>query len=430
MEHSATERSPAEAPVLRDNQAESRFEIRVGGELAGFVQYHRRGSELINLIHTEVGDEFRGAGIAGQLARYSLDAAREEKLAVLPGCPYIENWIRRHPGYADLVPENRRADFGLDELARSGNSIRVWLPDSPEALGGIPEPMTADVWTGGEPLPASRDEVEVIVMPFGVQPDVIREVASLPRLRLIQLRSAGAEAVIPYVPDGVTVCNARGAHDPATSEWVVGVIFAQLRGLPGFVRSQGAGAWKPGVTRSVAGKHVLIVGYGSIGAAVERRLAGWDVTVERVARRARPRTRTAPEVMGLDELADALPRADVVVLLVPVTEATRGMADAQFLATMKDGALLVNAARGSIVDTGALLAELNAGRITAALDVTDPEPLPDGHPLWRAPGVLITPHIAGLVAGGIDRAHEVVRAQFDRYVRGEPLQHVIGAGGY
>jgi phosphoglycerate dehydrogenase-like enzyme len=304
--------------------------------------------------------------------------------------------------------------------------IRVWLPDPPQALGDIPDGIVADMWTGGEPLPASAGEVEVIVLPFGVRRDVLAEVGRLPSLKVIQLRSAGAEAVIPYVPDTVTVCNARGAHDPATSEWVVGVIFAQLRGLPGFLRSQRVGMWNPTVSQTVAGKNVLIVGYGSIGAAVERRLAGWEVTIERVARHPRPED----GVMGLDELDDALPRADVVVLLVPVTDETRGMVDAKFLARMKDGALLVNAARGTIVDTEALLGELNSGRLTAALDVTDPEPLPDGHPLWMAPGVLLTPHIGGAVNGGLNRTYAVVRDQLARYAAGEPLLNVVGDRGY
>jgi phosphoglycerate dehydrogenase-like enzyme len=174
---------------------------------------------------------------------------------------------------------------------------------------------------------------------------------------------------------------------------------------------------------------VLIVGYGSIGAAVERRLAGWEVTIERVARRARPGTQDAP-VLGIESLPEALPRADVVVLLVPVTDETRGLADAKFLSCMKDGALLVNAARGPIVDTDALLRELNSGRLRAALDVTDPEPLPDGHPLWKAPGLLLTPHVGGMVTGGRARANAVVRAQLGRYAAGEPLENVVGDQGY
>ena len=308
--------------------------------------------------------------------------------------------------------------------------IRVWLPEPPHTLpdGGLPGGMTADVWTGGEPLPDSAGEVEVVVMPFRTRPETIAKVARLPKLRLIQLRSAGAEAVIPHVPEGVILCNARGAHDPATAEWVVGAIFAQLRNIPRFVRAQKNGLWDPAVSESVAGKHVLIVGYGSIGAAVERRLAGWEVTVERVARRARPDA--DPPVSGAGSLYEALPRADVVVLLVPVTEQTRHLAGATFLAAMKDGALLVNAARGPVVDTRALLNELNAGRLRAALDVTDPEPLPDGHPLWKAPGLLLTPHVGGMVTAGNARARAVVRAQLARYAAGEPLTNVVGDQGY
>lgn len=306
----------------------------------------------------------------------------------------------------------------------------VWLPEPPQSFGGLPDGMTADVWTGGEPLPDSADEVEVVVMPFRASPELIAKVARLRNLKLIQLRSAGAEAVLPYVPDNVTLCNARGAHDPATAEWVVSAIVAHLRDLPRFVLARQEGRWDPVQSETVAGKHVLIVGYGSIGAAVERRLAGWEVTVERVARRARPETGSGPRVRGAGELHDALPRADVVVLLVPVTDETRGLADAKFLAAMKDGALLVNAARGSIVDTGALLKELNCGRLRAALDVTDPEPLPDGHPLWRAPGLLLTPHVGGMVGTGLARANAVARAQLARYAAGEPLANVIGEQGY
>lgn len=309
----------------------------------------------------------------------------------------------------------------------------VWLPEPPESIGGLPDGMAADVWTGGETLPDSAGQVEVVVMPFRATPAMTAKVARLPNLKLIQLRSAGAESVIGHVPDHVTVCNARGAHDPATAEWVVGAIFAQTRNLSRFVRAQKAGLWDPVTSDPVAGKHVLIVGYGSIGAAVERRLAGWEVTVERIARRPRPGTPGDPgnpEVHGAGSLYDALPRADVVVLLVPVTEQTRNLADEKFLATMKDGALLVNAARGPVVDTRALLRELNRGRLKAALDVTDPEPLPDGHPLWRAPNVLVTPHVAGMVRTAGSRAAAVVRAQLARYAAGEPLENVIGHQGY
>ena len=304
---------------------------------------------------------------------------------------------------------------------------RVWLPDRAETvatLNPLPDGIEADVWTGGEPLPDSRDDVEFIVLPGGVRPGTLAEITKLPKLRVIQLMSAGAERVIPYVPKGITLCNARGAHDAATAEWTVGAIVASLRNFPRFAKAQEAGEWDFTVSESVAGKQVLIVGYGSIGAAVERRLGGWEVTIDRIARH--PRQGVRP----LTELHEALEKADVVVILLPVTDETRHLVDADFLKSMKDGALLVNAARGPIVDTGALLAELTSGRIRAALDVTDPEPLPPGHPLWQAPGLLLTPHVGGAITDASDRAYAVVRDQLARYAVGEPLRNVIGDQGY
>ena len=304
---------------------------------------------------------------------------------------------------------------------------RVWLPDRPETvatLNPLPDGIEADVWTGGEPLPDSRDDVEFIVLPGGVRPGTLAEITKLPKLRVFQLMSAGAERVTPYIPKGITLCNARGAHDAATAEWTVGAIVASLRNFPRFAKAQEAGEWDFTVSESVAGKQVLIVGYGSIGAAVERRLAGWEVTVDRIARH--PRQGVRP----VTELHEALEKADVVVILLPVTDETRHLVDADFLKSMKDGALLVNAARGPIVDTGALLAELTSRRISAALDVTDPEPLPPGHPLWQAPGLLLTPHVGGAITDASDRAYAVVRDQLARYAVGEPLRNVIGDQGY
>ena len=305
-------------------------------------------------------------------------------------------------------------------------NIRVWLPgpDSVELMGGLPAGMTADVWTGDEQLPDSADEVEVVVLPFGVPDSRMPVLAKLPRLRLVQLMSAGAERVIPFVPAGVTLCNARGAHDPAVAEWIMAVILAQARLLPRFVTAQERGVWDFATSTPLTGQTVLIVGYGSIGEAVERLLVPFEVGVERIARRARP------GVSSMDDLPALLPKADIVILLVPVTPATIGLVDARFLSLMHDDALLVNAARGSIVDTGALLAELRAGRLRAALDVTDPEPLPAGHPLWSAPGLLLTPHVGGATTAAIPRAMAIVRDQLARYASGEPLLNVVGEQGY
>ncbi len=304
--------------------------------------------------------------------------------------------------------------------------IRVWLPDpdSVALMGGLPDGMVADVWTGDKHLPDSADEVEVVVLPFWVPPSRMKVLAKLPRLKLIQLMSAGAEHTIPFVPPGVTLCNARGVHDPAVAEWAVAVILAQVRQLPRFLAAQQAGTWDPVRSEPLAGQRVLIVGYGSIGEAIERMLAPFEVTVDRVARRARP------GVLAMDDLPEVLPKADIVILLVPVTPATTGLVDAGFLAQMHDHALLVNAARGSIVDTGALLAELRSGRLRAALDVTEPEPLPDGHPLWSAPGLLLTPHVAGAMTTAMPRVMAMVKDQLARYAAGEPLHNVVSDQGY
>ena len=304
--------------------------------------------------------------------------------------------------------------------------IRVWLPepDAAELMGGLPDGLVADVWTGDEQLPDSAGEVEVVVLPFGVPPSRMPVLAKLPRLRLIQLMSAGAEHVIPFVPPGVTLCNARGVHDPAVAEWVLAVILAQVRQLPRFLAAQQAGTWDPVRSEPLAGQAVLIVGYGSIGEAVERMLIPFGVNVERVARRPRP------GVLAMDDLPAVLPNADVVILLVPVTPATTHLVDAGFLAQLHDHALLVNAARGPVVDTGALLAELRSGRLRAALDVTEPEPLPDGHPLWSAPGLLLTPHVAGAMSTTQLRVMSFVADQLARYAAGEPLGNIMGSQGY
>jgi phosphoglycerate dehydrogenase-like enzyme len=241
----------------------------------------------------------------------------------------------------------------------------------------------------------------------------------LPRLQLVQLLSAGAEKFAGRLPPGVVLCNARGAHTPATAEWAVAVMLAAQRGLPFFVREQDAGRWSPTTHSSLVGARVLVVGAGDIGRTIGRMLAGFDVELTYVARTAREGVRSTAE------LPELLPHADVVVLIVPVTAETTGMVDAAFLGAMRDGALLVNAARGVVVDTDALLAELTSGRLRAALDVTDPEPLPAGHPLWSAPGLLLTPHVGGAVPDTNARAAAAVTAQVSRVLAGEPLENVV-----
>lgn len=301
----------------------------------------------------------------------------------------------------------------------------VWLPydDAVARLGGLPAGLRAEVWDGSGPWPDSVGDVELYVLPYMVGGRAFAPVPHMTRLRVLQTLTAGYDDVLPVLPDGVTLCNAGGVHDASTAELAVGLVLASLRGFPDFVRAADEGRWAAEPRPALADRTVLIVGYGSVGAAVERRLAGFEVTVLRVARTAREAV--AGHVEGLDRLPALLPEADVVVLCLPLTPATTGLVGVDFLARMRDGALLVNVARGAIVDTDALVAELATERITAALDVTDPEPLPPGHPLWSAPGALISPHVGGNTSAFLPRAYRLLAEQLALFAAGQPLRHVV-----
>ena len=258
------------------------------------------------------------------------------------------------------------------------------------------------------------------VPPYGFGLDFDRILPQLPKLQVIQTQSAGVDHIIEFVDPSITLCNARGVHDAATSELGVALILASLRQIPRFVRAQDRGEWDQEQSLpSLADRRVLIVGYGSIGQALERRLDGFECEITRVARTARA------GVHGFDELPDLVPDADVIVLLTPLNPQTQDLADTAFLARMKDGALLVNLGRGGLVDTDALVAETSTGRIFAALDVTAPEPLPEGHPLWSVPNVLITPHVAGGTTAMRPRMKALLADQLQRFVHDEDLRNVV-----
>jgi len=291
----------------------------------------------------------------------------------------------------------------------------VWLPHEPSELGEVPRALRY-VWSApGAAPPDDLDEVELVVPPYAfgdVDPAVF---GRMPRLRVVQSLTAGVEHLEPHVPDGVLLCNGGGIHDASTAELAITLILGSLRGIPEFVRAQDRGEWAWEWRPALADKRVLILGHGRIGAAIEARLTPFECEVVRVARTARE------GVHAVGDMPRLLPEVDVVVVIIPLTPATRHLVDAGFLAAMKDGALLVNVARGAIVDTDALVAALHEGRIRAALDVTDPEPLPAGHPLWTAPHLLLSPHTGGSSSAMWPRAHRLVREQLARFAAGEPL---------
>jgi phosphoglycerate dehydrogenase-like enzyme len=301
--------------------------------------------------------------------------------------------------------------------------ITVLVPyaEGKELIDAVPG-ITAVRYDPDAELPAQADAAQVLVPPFLATSDAVAMVHRLPELRLVQLLTAGAESWVGRLPDGVALSDCRGAHGGATAEWIVATLLAVYRHLPGFVRAQDQARWDYHQTEELAGKRVLIVGAGDVAENTVRRLAPFEVTTTLVGRRARD------GVHGIDEVHDLLPECDACVVIVPLTDESRGLVDARFLAAMPDGAVLVNAARGPVCDTDALTAELAGGRLRAAVDVTDPEPLPAEHPLWRAPGLLLTPHVGGSVPGGPHRAYRVAADQLAAFARGERPPNLVEDG--
>ena len=244
----------------------------------------------------------------------------------------------------------------------------------------------------------------------------------MPNLKVLQVPNAGYDDAMEFLRPGITLCNGRGIHDDSTAELAVGLTIACLRGFATFVRDQDKGEWVNKNYDSINDRKIGIVGFGSIGSTIARMLSGFSVEIVAFTQSGRDNT------IAITDLDKHLPSLDVVILILPLTKESKHLFDARRLALMKDGALLVNVARGPIVDTDALIKELNSGRITAGLDVTDPEPLPKGHPLWSAKGVLISPHVGGNSSAFDKRARRLIESQLDLLAQGKPLNNVIVAG--
>ncbi|MHA7984555.1 2-hydroxyacid dehydrogenase [Rathayibacter sp. CAU 1779] len=305
-------------------------------------------------------------------------------------------------------------------------SLVVSLPGSAllDAYRALPgdEPACVEFVTWDLRSPAPRDHFDIVVPPYmGATP--LLDALDGVHARLVQSQSIGFDGVAKVLPLGNVFANAASVHETSTAELAVGLILAAQRGIPDFVRAAERGEWAPGRYPSLADRRVLILGYGGVGKAVDVRLAGFEVEVTRVASRARDED--GVHVHGIDELPQLLPHADIVVIGTPLSDATRGLVDDTFLTALPEGALVVNVARGPVADTDAVLKHATSGRLRFALDVTDPEPLPAGHPLFALPNVLISPHVGGATSAMMPRMARLLRRQIERMLAGEPPLNVV-----
>ena len=241
--------------------------------------------------------------------------------------------------------------------------------------------------------------------------------------KLVQVQSIGYDGLADLLPEGITLANAATVHEASTAELTVGLILASQRGIPDFVRAERTGEWLQSQRPSLAGRRVLLIGYGGVGAAIEERLLPFEVEVTRVASSAREDERGP--IHGIDELPGLLPHAEIVIVVVPLTDGTRGLIGDDFLAALPDDALVVNVARGPVADTDALVEHATSGRIRLALDVTDPEPLPADHPLWSLPNVLVSPHIGGATSAMLPRMARLLRRQIEHLLAGEEPENIV-----
>jgi phosphoglycerate dehydrogenase-like enzyme len=265
-------------------------------------------------------------------------------------------------------------------------------------------------------------QVDMYVPSYMGGANALSYAAKMPNLKILQMLNAGYDDAMAYLRPGLTLCNARGVHDASTAELAVGLAIASRRGFAEFIRGQATGTWNHRRFPALSDSKVGIIGFGSIGKEVARKLSGFDVSITAFTQSGRDGT------VKIDDLDKHLPQLDIVILILPLSDSSRHMFNAARLASMKDGALIVNVARGPIIDTEALIKELNSRRIFAALDVTDPEPLPQGHPLWSAANLIVVPHVGGNSEAFEPRGRALIESQLKLLAAGSPLEHVVAQG--
>ena len=313
----------------------------------------------------------------------------------------------------------------MDRVTHGIRNFTVSVPTDQLAadLGELPDGVELVVWPMDAAAP--RDRFDIVVPPYMSMARVLERLQGV-AVGLVQGQSIGYDGVADILPEGLRFANAASVHETSTAELAVGLALAAQRHLDAFAVDTAAGRWNPVFADSLADRRVLLLGYGGVGKAVAARLEPFEVELTAVASRAREEDGVA--VHGIDELPALLPSAEIVILTLPGGEATQGIVDDAFLSALPDGALVVNVGRGTLVDTDALVDHARRGRIRAALDVTDPEPLPGDHPLWGLPGVLVSPHVGGASSAMRPRVAKLVRTQIERLVAGEPPINVVLGG--
>jgi len=298
----------------------------------------------------------------------------------------------------------------------------ITIPDAlvRGTLGDVGSDVEIVEWDMSGPAP--RQHIDIVIPPYLQSWEGLANLEGLD-VKLVQCLTLGYDGVTEFLPENMVFANAASVHETSTAEMTLALILASQRYLPDFVRAAEAGTWAPSWHPSLADRTVLLVGYGGVGRAIEARLLPFETTIVRLARH--ERTDERGRVYGLDSLHELLPLSDIVVIAVLLDESTHHLVDAEFLSLMPDGSLFVNIARGGVADTDALLAEARSGRIRLALDVTDPEPLPDGHPLFGLSNVLISPHVAGMTSAALPRIMRLIREQVERLQRGEEPINVV-----
>lgn len=292
-----------------------------------------------------------------------------------------------------------------------------------DAVGPIPENLKAVLWDLENDPETPLEDIDIAILPYMANPQTLENVRKAPNVKVVQTQTTGFDGMIDLIGDRADINTAAGVHAAATAEMALGLAIASLRGFPQSVRDQQQGRWNPQQWPGLADRTVGLVGVGGIGEEIRKRLEPFEVNLLRFGSTAR--TDEHGEVFATSELTARAPEIEVLILIVPLNDSTRHLVDAQLLAKLPDGATVVNVARGPVVDTDAIVAEVASGRLNMASDVFDPEPLPAGHPLWQHPNALVIPHNGGNTKAFFPRMVKLLKKQVQAWAAGNDGENLV-----